>query len=179
MRILGGTVDVDVTINGTQLQFSGNGYHDQNWMPLALNEFISSWYFGFAEIGPYTLSYVSVTPVNSPIVFNTGYLATDQAVLQNQCSVNGTKTTDISIIQPKGKMAGAQGTVAPSTWTLSYVIEDGTEFEFEMVPTAANPDLNIYQRWTGSITGGKKGDESYEGVATFEWLNPGLNVYPA
>ncbi|GAV99465.1 Hydroxyneurosporene synthase [Lentinula edodes] len=49
VAIPGGTVNVDVRINGTRLQFTGNGYHDQNWMPLALNEFISSWYFGFAE----------------------------------------------------------------------------------------------------------------------------------
>ncbi|KAJ4472174.1 hypothetical protein J3R30DRAFT_3407663 [Lentinula aciculospora] len=179
VAIPGGTADVDITINGTQLQFTGNGYHDQNWMPLALNEFISSWYFGFAEIGPYTLSYVSATPLNSSVVFNTGYLATDQAVLQNQCSVNGSKTTDISIIQPTGEMAGAEGTTAPSGWTLTYVVDDGTEYEFKLVPTGVNPDIVIYQRWTGLISGGKKGEKSYEGVATFEWLNPGLNVYSA
>ncbi|KAJ3797498.1 hypothetical protein GGU11DRAFT_808983 [Lentinula aff. detonsa] len=179
VTIPGGTVDVDVTINGTQLQFTGNGYHDQNWMPLALNEFISSWYFGFAEIGPYTLSYVSAAPLNSSIVFNTGYLSTNQAVLQNQCSITGSKTTDISIIRPTGEMAGAEGTVAPSGWTLSYVVDDGTEYEFKMVPTGVNPNMAVYQRWTGLISGGKKGEESYEGVATFEWLNPGLNVYSA
>ncbi|KIK65582.1 hypothetical protein GYMLUDRAFT_70681 [Collybiopsis luxurians FD-317 M1] len=177
VSIPGGIADVDVTINGTRLKFTGNGYHDQNFMPFALNEFISSWYFGFAEVGPYTLSYVSAAPVNSSVAFNTGYLATDQAVLQNQCAMNGSKTTDISIVQPKGSMAGAEGTVAPSSWTLSYVLEDGSEFEFEMKPTGANPNTAIYQRWTGSISGGKKGEQSYEGVATFEWLNPGLNVY--
>ncbi|KAJ4492852.1 hypothetical protein C8J55DRAFT_418707 [Lentinula edodes] len=179
VAIPGGTVNVDVRINGTRLQFTGNGYHDQNWMPLALNEFISSWYFGFAEVGPYTLSYVSAAPLDSSIVFNTGYLATDNAVLQNQCSVDGSKTTDISIIRPTGEMAGAEGTIAPSGWTLNYIIDDGTEFEFLIVPTGVNPDIAIYQRWTGLISGGKKGEESYEGVATFEWLNPGLNVYPA
>ncbi|KAJ3776624.1 hypothetical protein FB446DRAFT_273736 [Lentinula raphanica] len=177
VSIPGGSVDVDVTINGTRLQFTGNGYHDQNWMPLALNEFISSWYFGFAEIGPYTLSYVSATPLNSSITFNTGYLATDQAVLQNQCSVAGSRTTDVSIIRPVGEMAGAEDTIAPSSWTLSYVIDDGTEYEFNLVPTGVNPSMAVYQRWTGSISGGKKGETSYEGVATFEWLNPGLNVY--
>ncbi|KAF5393884.1 hypothetical protein D9757_000285 [Collybiopsis confluens] len=177
VSIPGGIADVDVTINGTRLAFSGNGYHDQNFMSLALNEFISSWYFGFAEVGPYTFSYVSATPVNSSIVFNTGYLATDQAVLQNQCSINGTKTTDISLIQPKGEMEGPEGTITPSSWILSYVLDDGSEFEFELKPTGANPNLAIYQRWTGSISGGKKGEEIYEGVATFEWLNPGLNPY--
>jgi hypothetical protein len=175
--MVGGIADVDLTINGTQLKFTGNGYHDQNWMPLALNQFISSWYFGFAEVGPYTLSYVSVIPVNSTVVFNTGYLATDQAVLQNQCSVNGTKTTDIAVVQPKGAVAGGEGTVAPASWMLNYIAGDGSEFEFELIPTGANPSLAVYQRWTGSISGGKKGEEKYEGVATFEWLNPGLNVY--
>ncbi|TCD68463.1 hypothetical protein EIP91_010749 [Steccherinum ochraceum] len=176
--IPGGNAQVAVKIGDTQLSFTGAGYHDANWAPAPLNKIVSSWSFGSAQVGPYDLSYVLAQPLGSsnPRVLNTGYLSRNGVVLQNQCSVNGTKTKDMSLIKPYGSQMQA-GVTVPKGYVIEYVLANGESFSFNLTSSGVNPSQNIYHRWVGTAVGGKKGEKPFEGSTVFEWLNPGLVPY--
>jgi len=179
--IPGGGSDVDMLIKGTRLQFHGLGYHDANWSPQPLNAAVSTWYFGQAQVGEYDLSYISVTPTNSTKILNTGYLSRGGIVLQNQCSLDGTKQNDRSIITPYGLQNDtvAGGLNVPTGFLIDYVLANGAKFTFNLssVSGAQNPDQNVYHRWVGTATGGKVGEKPSSGLTVFEWLNPGMVNY--
>ncbi|KAJ7112990.1 hypothetical protein C8R44DRAFT_833087 [Mycena epipterygia] len=178
--IPGAVSQVDMTINGAKLRFTGQGYHDSNWSPVPLNAAVSSWYFGTAQVGAYDLSYISVTPTNSTKILNTGYLSRNGVTLQNQCSLDGTKTTDHSIITPYGLEHDAvAGVDVPTGYIIEYILANGEQFKFNLssIAGAQNPDQNVYHRWVGRATGGKVGEAPETGLTVFEWLNPGLVTY--
>ncbi|KAJ7112980.1 hypothetical protein C8R44DRAFT_882021 [Mycena epipterygia] len=178
--IPGAVSQVDMTINGAKLRFTGQGYHDSNWSPAPLNAVVSSWYFGTAQVGPYDLSYISVAPANSTKILNTGYLSRNGVTLQNQCSLDGTKTKDHSIITPYGLEHDAvSGVDVPTGYIIEYILVNGEHFKFNLssIAGAQNPDQNVYHRWVGRATGGKVGDAPETGLTVFEWLNPGLVTY--
>lgn len=168
-------------INGTKLQFKGQGYHDANWAPTPLNAAVSTWYFGSATVGEYDLSYTSVTPVNSTKILSTGYLSRNGVILQNQCGLLGAKQTDSSAVTPYGLQNDtvAGGVSVPTGYLIDYVLANGEKFQFNLssIAGAQNPDSIAYHRWVGRATGGKVGDEPSSGLTVFEWLNPGLVVY--
>lgn len=172
---------MDVVVDGIPLQFTGDGYHDANWAPEPLNNIVSTWYFGSGQVGPYDFSYVSATPVStnspSPLTLNTGYLSIDGVILQNQCSVEGTKTKDISTITPYGSVED-NGLTIPAGYVLEFVLGDGETYSFNLSSSGQNPDQSIYHRWVGTVVGGNvASEEQLEGSTVFEWLNPGLVVY--
>jgi len=177
----GAVSDVDMTIHGTKLQFTGLGYHDANWLPQAFNAAVSTWSFGQAQVGEYDFSYISITPTNSTKILNTGYLSRGGVVLQNQCSLDGTKETDYSIISPYGleNDTVAGGLSIPTGFIIEYVLANGETLKFNLssVGGAQNPDQNVYHRWVGTATGGKVGESPSSGLTVFEWLNPGLVKY--
>ncbi|KAJ7058532.1 hypothetical protein C8F01DRAFT_292756 [Mycena amicta] len=181
ISVPGAVSEVDMTINGAKLQFTGQGYHDQNWAPEPLNSAVTTWYFGTASVGDYDLSYISVTPANSTKILNTGYLAHKGVVLQNQCSLDGTKTKDHSIITAYGLDHDAvSGVDVPTGYIIDYILADGERYSFNLssVGSAAqNPDQIVYHRWVGRATGGKVGEKPSKGLTVFEWLNPGLVPY--
>lgn len=170
-----------MTINGTQLQFTGLGYHDANWSPQPLNAAVSSWYFGSATVGEYDLSYISVTPTNSTKILNTGYLSRNGIVLQNQCSLQGTKKNDHSVITPYGSANDtiSGGVNVPMGFIIDYILSNGERFSFNLssIVGSQNPDSIAYHRWVGLATGGKVGESLSSGQTVFEWLNPGLTTY--
>ncbi|KAH8077721.1 hypothetical protein BXZ70DRAFT_1012864 [Cristinia sonorae] len=114
---------------------------------------------------------------NNTRPLTTGYLSRDGVVLQNQCSVLGAKTTDISILTPYGVKIEADVNV-PQGYTLEYVLGNGERFSFNLTSAGANPEQATYFRWAGNIVGGsvEKG-EQYTGSTMFEWLNPGQATY--
>nr|GAT51922.1 predicted protein [Mycena chlorophos] len=183
VSIPGAVSEVDMTINGSPLKFTGQGYHDANWAPVPLNAVVDTWYFGTATVGDYDLSYISVAPVNSTKVLNTGYLSHKGVVLQNQCSLDGTKTTDHSVVTPYGLYSDeVSGVDVPTGYIVKYILENGDRYSFNLTSgglgsAAQNPDQIVYHRWVGTASGGKVGEVPAEGLTVFEWLNPGLAVY--
>jgi len=174
--IPGGTANVTLTVNGTELSFVGTAYHDANWLPAALNEAVSSWYFLNAAVGSYDMSAVLVQPVNSSLRLGTGFLAKDGVVLQNQCSVVGGRMADISTVMPTGSYTDG-GLTLPTGFTLSYTLANGDEYTFNLKSQGVNPNQAIYHRWIGTATGGPVGGAQETGTTVFEWLNPGMNIY--
>ncbi|MED0987737.1 lipocalin-like domain-containing protein [Bacillus paramycoides] len=50
-----GKVSGTITINGTEENVSGIGYHDHNWGNISMGKVMHHWYWGRAEIGEYTV----------------------------------------------------------------------------------------------------------------------------
>jgi len=178
--IPGGRATVDMVIDGSPLKINGFGYHDANWSPQPINALVSTWQFGSAQAGPYDLSYISVTPVNSTKILNTGFLSRNGVILQNQCSLQGTKSNDHSIVTPYGVQHDTvAGVDVPAGYIIGYILENGEKFSFNLTAeaNAQNPDVNVYHRWVGTVTGGEVGGTQYSGLTVFEWLNPGLATY--
>ncbi|PCH37110.1 hypothetical protein WOLCODRAFT_146536 [Wolfiporia cocos MD-104 SS10] len=176
--IPGGNATVSLDINGTLLQFAGSAYHDANWLPAPLNEVVNNWYFVNAAVGPFDLSGVLATAINSTRQLSTGFLAESGVILQNQCSLAGSKPVDNSTITLYGETYDLETGVNLQTGLIiSYALENGDEYSFNLTSLVQNPDQIIYHRWIGTASGGKIGGTQYEGMTVFEWLNPGLNTY--
>jgi hypothetical protein len=176
----GGQSVVDLTIGGSKLQFTGQGYHDANWSPQPINSAVESWFFGSATIGEYDLSYISITPSNSTKILTTGYLSRNGVVLQNQCSLQGTKANDHSVITPYGLQHDSVANVqVPQGFIIEYILANGDRYSFNLTSSdgVQNPDQIVYHRWVCTGTGGRVGGRQSSGLTVFEWLNPGEVVY--
>jgi hypothetical protein len=51
---------VEFNINGSLLQFTGLGYHDQNWGLSPFIDDVSHTYWGHARVGPYSVVFSDV-----------------------------------------------------------------------------------------------------------------------
>ncbi|OSC98917.1 hypothetical protein PYCCODRAFT_1427569 [Trametes coccinea BRFM310] len=174
----GGPARVDVTLSGSRLQFTGQGYHDANWMPQPIDAFMDDWYFFDAQVGPFDLSAVYAAITDTTRVFNTGFLEESGSILQNQCSVQGSRNEDKISITPYGlavdeafHMNVMQGFI------LEYTLKNGDVYSFNLTGQSLVLDQPIYHRWVGSAVGGKVGGKQYTGVAMYDWLNPSLTPY--
>ncbi|KAJ7641284.1 hypothetical protein FB45DRAFT_1022045 [Roridomyces roridus] len=119
-------------------------------------------------------------PAAFQYLFYQGYLSRNGVVLQNQCSLGGTKNADYSTVTPYGlENDQVAGVAVPTGYLIGYVLANGEEFLFNLssIAGAQNPDQNVYHRWVGRASGGKVGEEPEEGLTVFEWLNPGLTTY--
>ncbi|KAI0782590.1 hypothetical protein C8Q75DRAFT_787542 [Abortiporus biennis] len=179
VSISAGRAVVDLQVDGKPLAFSGTGYHDQNWMPIAFMDLFKTWYFGTAQAGPYVLAYLTVQVADSSYVFNSGYLSKNGKLLQKQCNTDKITGTDISVLKPFGVLNGTQTEVplVPAGYSIEYVGSGGERFKFDLTSLASNPDLVFYHRSVAKVRGGEVGKEQYDGVGLTEWLNPALELY--
>lgn len=56
-----GDVIADITIDGEEFHYTGNGYHDHNWSNVSMPDIFHDWYWGRAKIGDYTLVSAYIT----------------------------------------------------------------------------------------------------------------------
>ncbi|KAJ6617202.1 hypothetical protein B0H10DRAFT_1914609 [Mycena sp. CBHHK59/15] len=47
--------EVNLSIGGTKLAFTGSGYHDKNWSDQVFTTHVASWYWGHGRLGPYSI----------------------------------------------------------------------------------------------------------------------------
>jgi hypothetical protein len=57
-----GTVTGIVTVEGGSQQVRGVGYHDHNWGDVSMLDLFHDWYWGRAQVGPYTVIASYITP---------------------------------------------------------------------------------------------------------------------
>ncbi|GBE84143.1 hypothetical protein SCP_0601210 [Sparassis crispa] len=178
VTIPGGRAVVDLLIDGTPLQFTGNGYHDHNFSPAPVFGYASQWYWVQAQLGPYLVAGVVMQAINSTNLANTGYLSESGVVLQNQCSFQGSRTVDFNTVTPYGaSLDNVTGAVVPQGFLLGFTLEDGEQYSFNLTTVGTFPDTAIYYRWIGTATGGKVGGVEYTGTTIHEWLDPSLSLY--
>ncbi|KAH9950183.1 hypothetical protein B0H21DRAFT_706391 [Amylocystis lapponica] len=175
--ISGSSASVNFVVNGEPLAFSGHGYHDGKFGTQPLNTFVDSWYWLNAQVGPYDVVVSRQLPTNATRELTTGYLARSGVVLQNQCSIQGTRGQDASTLTPYGAAldSGNNATV-PQGFVVEYTLEDGQQYSFNVTGLVQNPSTAVYRRWVGTVSGGAVGETQYEGTSVFEWLNPGMNA---
>ncbi|KAI0329354.1 hypothetical protein GY45DRAFT_1371657 [Cubamyces sp. BRFM 1775] len=174
----GGAALVDVTLGGDRLQFAGQGYHDANWMPQPIDAFMDDWYFFDAQVGPFDLSAVYAAITGATRQFTTGFLEQSGAILQNQCSVQGSREADFVAITPYGLAVDEAFQMnVMEGFILEYTLKNGDQYLFNLTGQSLVLDQPIYHRWVGSAVGGKVGGQQYTGVAMYDWLNPSLTPY--
>ncbi|KAI0656575.1 hypothetical protein C8Q70DRAFT_1056491 [Cubamyces menziesii] len=174
----GGDATVDVVLSGSPLTITGKGYHDANWMPQPIDKFMDDWYFLDAQVGPFDLSAVYAAITGSTKDFNTGFLEHSGTILQNQCSLQGSRKDDFVSITPYGLGFDApSGVNVMKGFILDYTLANGDQYQFNITGLSLVLDQLIYHRWVGSAVGGHVGGEQYSGVAMYDWLNPSLRPY--
>ncbi|KAH8805358.1 hypothetical protein F5884DRAFT_679389 [Xylogone sp. PMI_703] len=157
---------VNFTINGDRLKFAGSGYHDKNWGLKPLPDAVGSWYWGHARLGPYSIVYFDVLQRDSSEIVS-AYLSKEGKVVSLGCS--GLKVRPIGTEFPP-----TVTTPVPEGFTLEYQTESGTLVANLTGSTAWVAPLDHpgwgYDRFSGVIQGGFKGQEQFSGPAVFEWI---------
>ncbi|KAI0744970.1 hypothetical protein C8Q76DRAFT_851834 [Earliella scabrosa] len=174
----GGATTVDVTLDGTPFKFTGQGYHDQNWMPRPIDKFIDVWYFLNGQVGPFDFSAVYAAITGSTRDVNTGYLGTNGVILQNQCALDGAKTKDRSVITPWGvEWDAAANQNVMKGFIVDYTLVNGDKYSFNVTGESLVLGRPVYHRWVGTAVGGKVGGTKYSGTVMYDWVNPSLTPY--
>ncbi|KAJ5595592.1 Hydroxyneurosporene synthase [Penicillium hispanicum] len=167
---------VDITIQGSRLQFQGPAYHDKNWSDRPFTESVQSWYWGHGRVGSYSIVWFSYLALNDPTntTYVSSYVARDGEVLISACS------SSLLTVRPVGKDESTGGRYPPRAGDIpvgfQLVFDLGEANGWLKVNVTAESvvagDEEYYMRWTGSLTGeaveGKIAQSSLDGVAVFE-----------
>lgn len=157
---------VDLVINGSHLSIlDGIGYHDKNWGDRPIGYAVSSWTWGHARLGPYSLVWYDALDWKGT-EYVSGYVAKHGKILMNSC-------------EPQAVSArpwGANNTYPPVVGTgspqgLELVFGLGDERLIANVtsgPTVVNT-AGTYMRILGAVVGGI-GRECYKGKVLLEEL---------
>lgn len=159
---------VDVTFaDGTAMQFTdGVGYHDKNWGDEAFAGVVSSWYWGHAHLGDYSLVWFNTLDLEGVEYFS-GYVALDGTVLLASCA------DDAVTARPWG----ANDTYPPTATSgimqgmeITFDLGDGSTLIANVTTGTIVMDYSdsVYIRALGAVTGGLDGGDSLEGRAMFE-----------
>jgi hypothetical protein len=164
---------VNLVINGTAINFAGAGYHDKNWGDTPFLTVTSTWYWGHAQVGPYSIVWFDVFD-QAGVEYQSGYVARDGKILRASCA-------------PGSVVARPWGLNSEFPPKISTPAVQGMEVQFDLghgrtfwanvtttVPAVAPTGGGVYFRSLGTVTGGisgkgcDKGSPTYEGVSLFE-----------
>jgi len=144
-------------IFGETFTVNGKGYHDKNWgdQPFLLS--ISSWYWGHATFGPWTVVFFNgTTASNSP--FADAYVAYNGTILVSSC------VTGSALVDPCLNVLGLLENL-----TLTIPLPSGNTLQVNFVATSINIWYPlVYARYLITATGGQVGQEQYSGIGTLE-----------
>ena len=147
---------VDLTVGDTHTSFTGVGYHDKNWGDKPFLDAIQSWYWGHAQVGPYSLVWFDTIAIDGT-EYASGYVAEDGRMVKSSCAEGAVKVRPIGAAYPPKATDPA-----PTGYTIEYDL--GYEGQFEFTTTSDFlTSMPGYGRYLGNMKGGRKGCESYEG----------------
>lgn len=115
-----GHVEVEYSIDGETFRTEGVGYHDHNWGDAPMRDLMHDWYWGRAQVGPYSViaAHITAEKAYGYQTLTTLYLARD-GVLVTDDGARVTVTTDhVSIDAVTGK---------PVADALSFDYRDGPD----------------------------------------------------
>ncbi|KAL3482478.1 hypothetical protein BJX99DRAFT_266076 [Aspergillus californicus] len=159
------TTTVNLRINGAPITFTdGVGYHDKNWGDAPFAESVSSWYWGHANLGPYSIVWFDAID-SAGEEHHSGYVSRD-GVFSGGCS-------DVSaVVRPWGGNSTYPPLVSTGVMQgLGVVFDLGVRGVFVANVTTGRSmfDTDTYVRTIGTVVGGMVGwNESFGGVALFE-----------
>lgn len=152
---------VDLTINGTQISFTGIGHHLRGFGS-SLDEVAKSWYWGHAQLGPYTLVWWLVTGSNRRDYIS-GYVASDGEILKVGCDDGLVK------VSPYGKDSANRPDYSGSL-KIEYNLGEKGRLIATLEPEVNQVSWPGYVRNIGAISGGLVGNESHTGKALWDCL---------
>jgi hypothetical protein len=166
--------EVELVINGTEIKFQGAGYHDKNWGDTPFVTTTSTWYWGHAHLGPYSIVWFDAFD-QAGVEYQSGYVAKDGKVLLGSCapgSVAARPWGNNSQFPPKISTPPMQGL------DVQFDLGRGKRFWANVTTgaTVAPTGSGVYYRTLGTVTGGLGGKgcgkdtTTYEGVSLFEEL---------
>jgi predicted secreted hydrolase len=100
-----GTVEGTLTIDGRTTTVKGVGYHDHNWGDASMLDLIHDWYWGRAQIGPYTViaSYITASATYGSATIPIFMLARDGRIVADDAAKARFSVQDVFIDSYTGK----------------------------------------------------------------------------
>jgi len=114
-----GTFEGTVSVDGAARTIAGAAYHDHNWGDVSMLDLIHDWYWGRAQVGPYTViaSYITARPEYGSMPVPLFMLARDGKILADDASKVTFSQQDVYTDPYTGK---------PVANLLVYDYDDGT-----------------------------------------------------
>ncbi|KAL6689708.1 hypothetical protein J3F84DRAFT_353985 [Trichoderma pleuroticola] len=159
---------VDLKIQGTRLQFTdGIGYHDKNWGDAPFLSVTSSWYWGHARLGPYSVVWFDAIDKTGREYFS-GYVSQNGELLQGSC------TKDAVVVRPWGKNSEYppnEKTGIMEGLDIKFNLGKGMELMVNVTTGHVLIETDNYVRTEGTakaIMKGSKDNKVHEGRTLFE-----------
>lgn len=164
--------EVNLVINGTAVKFQGPGYHDKNWGDAPFISAVSTWYWGHARLGPYSIVWFDAVD-QAGVEHHSGYVARDGKPLLGSCADGSV------LVRPWGSNSEYPPTISTPPMQgldVQFDLGHGRSFWANVTTGAiASPTGGgVYFRTMGTMTGGMAGKgcgidtTTYAGVALFE-----------
>ncbi|KAH8892782.1 hypothetical protein GQ53DRAFT_745831 [Thozetella sp. PMI_491] len=162
----GALANVNLTVKGHPISFSGIGYHDKNWGDVSFYSAVQSWYWGHAQLGPYTLVWFDAISKEGD-EWVSGYVARDGEIVHADCEVDVVKVRpfgDNSAYPPEALSGDASG------FTIEYNLGEKGMLRANVTAEAVQLGAIVYWRDIGAISGGFVGQEQYTGRALWDQI---------
>ncbi|KAK9787385.1 putative Hydroxyneurosporene synthase protein [Seiridium cardinale] len=157
-----GDAEVYYMVNGTEITFSGVGYHDKNWGTSSFLSRVQSWYWIHGRLGPYSIVvWDGLTPAGEEYV--SGYVARDGEIL---FAANSSIT-----VRPIGTNTTYPPTPGDKPTGFTVRIDMGNSGIMDIdIATTLSVDAAVFgeARFVGQMIGGIKGSSNYTGTASLE-----------
>ncbi|KAJ9262392.1 hypothetical protein DTO212C5_7947 [Paecilomyces variotii] len=142
---------VNFNIKGTDLQFEGSAYHDQNWADAPFETLVGTWYWGHGRLGNYSLVWFSViTPSHEHYV--NSYVSLNGRIL---CASNSSDQFSVRTMGPDARYPPRKGDT-PDGFSMEFDLGDaeGGRLSVNVTTKTVTAEVpTLYTRWIGSVEG--------------------------
>lgn len=160
-----GRVEVDYSVDGQLERAAGVGYHDHNWGDAPMRELMHNWYWGRAQVGPYSLiaAHITAEKAYSYQELTVLHLARDGVVIADDGAKVAVTLARVGIDPLTGKPVADSLTydyrAGPDRFTIAFQREQTlarTRF-IDVVPSGAKLLARLmrfdaaYLRFTGTL----------------------------
>lgn len=155
----------NLVIGDTTLTFEdGVGYHDKNWGDAPFVDVVTTWYWGHAHVGPYSIVWFDALDADGIEHFS-GYVAEGGSILETSCA------DDSVLVRPWG----ANDAYPPLVTTgimqgieATFLLADGSTLVANITTGLEVVYNGVYLRTLGSVEATYCGETYTGGRALFE-----------
>lgn len=157
---------VHFEVGGKKLAFSGVGYHDKNWGSVPFFSVVSSWYWGHANLGPYSVVWFDALAYADKEYFS-AYVAKNSRILTSSC---GKKAVTARPWGGEDRYPPPHNSKSPKGYEVVFADVEGKEFRVNVTTADVTiPYRSVYDRYIGTAKGGFAGEtKKWTGVAEYE-----------
>ena len=145
-------------LGGETFTVNGFGYHDKNWGNVPFLAAVSTWYWGHAHFGPWTVVFFNgTTALGEP--FSDAYVAKDGKIVTTSCQKGSV------LAEPTLNLLGNVESLL-----VRIPLPDKSLLAVDIVADSINIEYPlVYSRYLIKASGGVQGEEQYTGgVGTLE-----------